>query len=277
MRRKHALHQAHLALYALATRQSAEAADLAALPRRLHDTQRLWWGLRDSWERDAVVVQIYGRGGRPAGWWAPEAGAIRLAGLGHAWIGRDEERGLDAASQSTLQIDGFPLNECGLLIDQDLPDAGPARLRLDLGPARKDLGSPWRSAGTHQALRAVLVDHLPGRITAVGLGDALVGWPGATRTWRLWLPPGVAVDLTADGVVLRQGGAALTLRLLTDAPLTLTHDRASGRLDAVGAFNTVLALVILAPGEPAAVGAADGRLTWNGRSLGWDDDRLDWR
>lgn len=191
---------------------------------------------RNGWKgADDAVFQVLARTRKAGGWGGPDAGTVRLMGLGQMWGTGNEEREVRRWLESIVGLPEDPdlsLNQLGRVTnvwsDKDgsggvtinLDDLGYDTLQKGAAPSFETYGA-YRRPGTGKLLvastRSVAVDYsgLSGAPVLLVMVDKIEG--GKTKQW-LWQVPTIQGIKTSDnGFTMVQGDANLSATFVSPA------------------------------------------------------------
>lgn len=183
---------------------------------------------RSGWEDvDAFVAQVFAKSAPVVGWNHPNAGAVRLWGLGHAWTDAPEDRNGTREQYSVVLLpdDEIAQGCCGRITHYDPQPDGSGTLTINLddvyakksrqlydGMFVRDPEAFVPSGIT--GLRAIGYDYSgkSGAPALVVMVDRIDG--GGRKVWT-WQKPGAEVRVTSNGFTLRYPDASLQATFVT--------------------------------------------------------------
>jgi hypothetical protein len=202
--------------------------------------------MRNGWKgNDDVVVQVFAKTHPIGGWSHPNAGTVRMLGLGYEWLSGPSARGADRWQEPLVDLpdDEFNQYACGIVTASAFNETtGAGRIAIDLGDVYSAPGGrlydqngrrnarEFKPSGITGSREVVVSFEKPGCVAELTLLDTIKG--GGTKIWKWQLPEDVTPDMvTMDGnqfTITRQS-AVLTVTLTE--PKGVTLELASGKRD----------------------------------------------
>jgi hypothetical protein len=195
-----------------------------------------FYGFRDGWTgSDDFIAQVFAKSHYIGGWNAPNAGTLRLTGLGHVWASGSTDRNRHRWEETVVQLPDDPdvnVGACGRVthvethadgsgvVSIDYADVYAKRRMLSDRPKPMRLYSRYGNIRRDDAfidsgitgMRSVGVDYSgrSGSPCLVAVVDQIRG--GGRKVWTWQLPPGDVEQTTIEGnsfLLRKDDGATL--------------------------------------------------------------------
>jgi len=212
-------------------------------PKHPRETMPLTWEaetfgffcFRDGWDgQNDFVFQTFAKAHPIGGWNHPNAGAIRLFGLGHTWATGPSSRGADRWQEPVVDLpaDAIHTGATGRVTWREFDKDGSGGVTIDLTDlyAGRKEGAPLydrhgkRNPGARGDLgisgyRSVAIDYsgASGALAVLALVDKVSGAKETRWMWQLPDSEKCKTTLTDNGFVMDYGDASMTATFIAPA------------------------------------------------------------
>jgi len=217
---------------------------------------------RNGWTPDATVFQVLARQKAPGGWGGPDAGGVRLMGLGQVWGTGNEDREVRRWLESVVVLPENPelsLSNKGRVTHSWFEKNGSGGVTInldDLGYDSKDKASGpryetyggMRMTPTKKplvsSLRSVAVDYsgASGAPVLLAMVDKVDG--GKTKQWLWQVTDTNAAKPSDNGFVMTQGDATLQATFVSPAKVKVVSSAEGGKTTKSAGSNAGSEIII---------------------------------
>jgi hypothetical protein len=190
---------------------------------------------RNAWAgEDDFVFQAFAKAHHIGGWNHPNAGAIRLAGLGHIWATGPASRGADRWQEPVVALPADPIQTgaCGKVTYAEMNKDGSGAVTMDLTDLYAGRKEDMRVYDRHgkrnpaalgdtgiSGMRAVAIDYSgkSGARALLVVADRVSGAKETRWMWQLPEDEKCKTTLTDNGFVMDYGDASMRATFLAPA------------------------------------------------------------